>query len=56
MSLIKTIVEIEKQQMNSNYIEVLNIQDKRDELNTQYEIYLSRYEACNILVNTAKSP
>jgi len=32
MSLIKTLVEIEKQQMNSNYFEAINIPAKLDEL------------------------
>lgn len=41
--------------MNSNCIETLIDQDKKDELNIQYEIYLGRYEACNNLVNDARS-
>lgn len=42
--------------MNSNFIEAHNIQDKKEQLNIQYEIYLDRYEACNNLANAAKSP
>ncbi|KAL4446388.1 hypothetical protein ABPG74_001129 [Tetrahymena malaccensis] len=46
ISIVKNLINIEKINTISNFLEQMNIVEKTEELKTQYEIYQGRYDAC----------